>query len=139
MIPDNGFLSSLSNLACAVATVAALMICVSAPSFAAGGGGGSGCPWQQDLSLEVGPVTLTVPQSVFDPKSLQTEIRGYTLYPNIDRLSLRILTPSGDTWEAALTRLGGKRCTAFYVGKAVLVAEAYVAPIQLGKKRVAEH
>ncbi|MGQ9369654.1 hypothetical protein [Azospirillum sp. ST 5-10] len=91
------------------------------------------------MTLVVDAATLTLPQSVFSPKSLQSEIEGHTLFPDIDRLSLRILTPSGDTWQAALTRLGGKRCTVFYVGKAVLVAEAYVAPIELGKRRVAEH
>lgn len=81
-------------------------------------GGGNNCPWAQDLKLDFGRKSITVPQSLFDGKTQDAVIDGYQLTPDIRALSLRIVGPRGETWQAALTLLaGGKRCTAFYVGR----------------------
>lgn len=97
------------------------------PALASDGGGApaasNGCPWSQDVTLELGGHQIVVPQTVFDAKLLQTNIDGYELVPATDQLMLRIFGPRGEMWEAALTRIvGGKRCTAFYVGRPFLVA-----------------
>lgn len=93
------------------------------PALAAEGGG-SGCPWQQDVSLVLDTKTLTIPPAVFETKSGPAPvIDGYELQPNVNALVLRVLSPRGELWEAALTRVGAKRCTGFYVGKPVLIAE----------------
>lgn len=99
------------------AAAAALML---APAAHAAEGGGSGCPWAQDVKLDLGNGrALTVPQAIFDPKNPNTAVDGYELRPNIEALSLTIYGPRGEVWQAALTRIaGGKRCTAFYVGRA---------------------
>ncbi|WP_247878081.1 hypothetical protein [Azospirillum sp. TSO22-1] len=109
------------------ALAAALML---APALLASGaraaeGGGNGCPWAQDVKLDFGDGrTLTVPQAIFDPKNPNTAIDGYELRPNIETLSLTIYAPRGEVWQAALTRIaGGKRCTAFYVGRPARVEE----------------
>ncbi|WP_051340812.1 hypothetical protein [Azospirillum halopraeferens] len=125
------------SLRCVAAVAAGLVLCAPSAAMAAEGARNA-CPWQQDLSLAIGPKTLTVPQSVFNPKALQSEIDGYTLFPDVERLSLRVMTPAGDTWEAPLTVLGGKRCIAYYVGRATLVAEAYVPPVRPRRNSVAE-
>ncbi|HYG90564.1 MAG TPA: hypothetical protein VD978_30390 [Azospirillum sp.] len=81
-------------------------------------GGGNGCPWAQDLTLELGYKSITVPQTIFAPNSPGLSVDGYELSPDLNALSLRIVDPRGEVWQAALTRLaGGKRCTVFYVGR----------------------
>jgi len=110
-----------------VALAAALML---APALSASGaraaeGGGNSCPWAQDVTLDFGDGrTLTVPQAIFNPKNPDTAIDGYELRPNVEALSLTIYAPRGEVWQAALTRIaGGKRCTAFYVGRPTRVEE----------------
>jgi len=97
---------------------------LSAASALAAEGGSSSCPWQQDVSLVLDTKTLTIPPAVFETKSGPAPvIDGYELLPNVNALVLRIQGPRGELWEAALTRVGAKRCTGFYVGKPVLIAE----------------
>jgi len=85
----------------------------------------NGCPWAQDVSLEVNGKTLTLNQTMFAaPSSEPVVIEPYRIYPLLDQLKLRIVGPKGREWEASLTRLvSGKRCSAFYVGKAFLVSD----------------
>ncbi|MBP2230681.1 hypothetical protein J2847_003986 [Azospirillum agricola] len=86
---------------------------------------GGGCPWAQDVSLEVNGKTLTLNQAVFATAGAEpVVIEPYQIYPMVDQLKLRIVGPKGREWEASLTRLvSGKRCSAFYVGKAFLVSD----------------
>ena len=94
-----------------------------APAAQASEGGGSkGCPWAQDVKLNLNGKSITVPQTIFDPKNSNPMVDGYELRPNLEALTLRIVGPRGEEWRAALTLLaGGKRCTAFYVGRATPV------------------
>lgn len=94
-----------------------------AAALAEGGGGNGGCPWQQEVSLALDGRTLTIPPAVFEAKGAAPVIDGYELQPDVNALILRVVGPRGELWEAALTRVGAKRCTGFYVGKPVLVAE----------------
>lgn len=94
---------------------------------AAGGGGGAGggnaCPWWQDVTLDLGGRQLVVPQTAFDPKTMQLTIDGYEVVPVTGQLLLRVFGPDGHIWEAGLTRIaGGKKCIVFYAGPALLVA-----------------
>ncbi|HEY0838484.1 MAG TPA: hypothetical protein VGE72_31545 [Azospirillum sp.] len=98
--------------------------CGLAPAEAlAEGGGGGKCPWQQEATLVLDGKTLHVPPAVFEAKGPSIMDDGFELLPNVNALVLRIHGPRGEMWEAALTRVGEKRCTGFYVGKPVLVAE----------------
>ena len=86
------------------------------------GGGSSGCPWAQDIKLDLNGKSITVPQTIFDPKNPNPMVDGYELRPNREALTLRIVGPRGEEWRAALTHLaGGKRCTVSYVGRATPV------------------
>lgn len=109
--------------------IAAIAFGLAAPSVALAGGGGGGeaktnpCPWTQDVKLSIGGQELVVPQAAFTAKTSQVSLDGYELIPALDQLVLRIIGPHGDLWEASMTRLaGGKRCTAFYVGKPFMVS-----------------
>lgn len=110
-----------------MALLAALTLS-SGPSLASEGAkaGGNGCPWAQDVSLEINGKSITLNQSVFTATTAEpTVIDGYQFYPHVDQLKLRIVGPRGREWEASLTRLvGGKRCSAFYVGKAYAVSDS---------------
>lgn len=109
-MPDGRRASGLAG-----ATVAAVLLL--APAAQAAQGGGTGCPWAQDVTLDLGGRSITVPQSVFDPKNLSPTVDGYELRPSLETLSMQIIGPAGQIWHAALTRVAsGKRCTAFYVG-----------------------
>ncbi|WP_207461137.1 hypothetical protein [Azospirillum sp. SYSU D00513] len=93
-----------------------------APSLAAEGGGG--CPWMQEISVDLGGKTLTFGQDALKGSGEPANIDGYQLYPMLDQLKLRIVSPRGREWEVALTSLkAGKRCSAFYAGKPFLVSE----------------
>lgn len=94
-----------------------------AAALAAEGGGGGKCPWQQEATLVLDAKTLRVPPAVFETKGAPAVIDGFELLPNLNALVLRIHGPRGEIWEAALTRVGEKRCTGFYVAKPVLIAE----------------
>ncbi|HYH20934.1 MAG TPA: hypothetical protein VD995_20190 [Azospirillum sp.] len=109
-------LSALGALLCAVAIGVA-------PAMAAEGGGGGKCPWQQEATLVLDAKTIHVPPTVFETKGAPAMIDGFELLPNLNALVLRIHGPHGEIWEAALTRVGEKRCTGFYVAKPVLIAE----------------
>ncbi|AWJ83279.1 hypothetical protein TSH58p_06895 [Azospirillum sp. TSH58] len=86
--------------------------------------GGGGCPWAQDVKLDLNGKTLTLNQDAFSAKGEPLALEGYQIYPLLDQLKLRILGPRGQEWEAGLTRLsGGKRCQAFYVGKPFQVSD----------------
>jgi hypothetical protein len=88
-------------------------------------GGGAGCPWLQDVMVELPGRTLTLGQNAFKNSEEPTTILGHQLYPNLDLLTLRIVSPDGQEWDVALTRLSsGKHCSAFYAGKPVRVIES---------------
>ncbi|MDQ2105589.1 hypothetical protein [Azospirillum isscasi] len=116
---------------CALALTCALVPAVLTvdPSTAAanekgGGAGGNGCPWAQDVKLDLNGKTLTLNQEAFSAKGEPLDVEGYQIFPLLDQLKLRILGPRGQEWEAGLTRLvGGKRCQAFYVGKPFQVSD----------------
>ncbi|WP_042695501.1 hypothetical protein [Azospirillum sp. B506] len=93
----------------------------------------NGCPWSQDVTLEINGKTLTLKQEVFTTTSAEpVEIEQFKVFPLIDQLKLRIIGPKGREWEAALTRLvSGKRCSAFYAGKPVLVSNTVRDPNEL--------
>lgn len=103
------------------------LVTLALPASASEGakGGGNSCPWAQDVSLEVNGKTITLNQAVFTTNTAEpTVIDGYQFFPLVDQLKLRIVGPRGREWEASLTRLvGGKRCSAFYVGKAYAVTD----------------
>ncbi|PWC58520.1 hypothetical protein TSH7_23680 [Azospirillum sp. TSH7] len=93
----------------------------------------NGCPWAQDVTLEINGKTLTLKQDVFTTTSAEPiEIESFKVVPLVDQLKLRIIGPKGREWEAALTRLvSGKRCSAFYAGKPVLVSNTVRNPDEL--------
>ncbi|WP_376959501.1 hypothetical protein ABNQ39_06115 [Azospirillum sp. A26] len=93
----------------------------------------NGCPWSQDVTLEINGKTLTLKQDAFTTTSAEPlEIEQFKVFPLIDQLKLRIIGPKGREWEAALTRLvSGKRCSAFYAGKPVLVSNTVRDPNEL--------
>lgn len=98
---------------------------VAVPAFANEGAKSNGCPWAQDVSLEVNGKTMTLNQAMFAaPAGEPIVMDPYQIYPLVDQLKLRIVGPKGREWEASLTRLvSGKRCSAFYVGKAFMVSD----------------
>ncbi|MCG5243747.1 hypothetical protein [Azospirillum doebereinerae] len=111
----------------------AAALAVAAPALANEGAKSNGCPWAQDVSLEINGKTLTLNQAVFAaPSSEPVVIEPYQIYPLVDQLKLRIVGPKGREWEASLTRLvSGKRCSAFYVGKAFMVSDVERDPNML--------
>ncbi|MBP2298677.1 hypothetical protein [Azospirillum picis] len=115
------------------AFVLAAGLLAAGPVLANEGAKSNGCPWAQDVTLEINGKTLTLAQAVFTTTSADpVEIDRYKIYPLIDQLKLRIVGPKGREWEAALTRLvGGKRCSAFYAGKPVLVSSVARDPNEL--------
>ncbi|MBP2312006.1 hypothetical protein [Azospirillum soli] len=125
--------SSLSAMTDRFQYGARALMCALLPVFLAAGpaaanekgAGGGGCPWIQDVTLDVGGKTLTVGQGFFTSTGEPLEQDGYHVYPLVNQLKLRIVGPHGEEWEAGLTRLtGGKRCNAFYVGKPVQVSDS---------------
>lgn len=128
MTAGAGF-SRLSRSAGAFITGFIVVLALTAqPAHANGGGGGGGaastCPWTQDLKLQIGKKELTVTQEMLDPKAGPQSVDGYELRPNLDQLTLQVITPRGQIWEASMTRLvRGKRCSAYYVGKPFIVEE----------------
>ncbi|MGR0188293.1 hypothetical protein [Azospirillum aestuarii] len=94
------------------------------PAAASDKPAGGGCPWAQDVKLDLNGKTLTLNQDAFSAKGEPLDLEGYQIFPLLDQLKLRILGPRGQEWEAGLTRLsGGKRCQAFYVGKPFQVSD----------------
>lgn len=110
-----------------------ISLSVSAPALANEGAKSNSCPWAQDVSLEVNGKTMTLNQAMFaGPASEAIVMDPYKIYPLVDQLKLRIVGPKGREWEASLTRLvSGKRCSAFYVGKAFLVSDLEQNPDSL--------
>ncbi|WP_247886354.1 hypothetical protein [Azospirillum brasilense] len=112
---------------CALALTCALVPAVLTVEPAAASdkpAGGGGCPWAQDVKLDLNGKTLTLNQDAFSAKGEPLDLEGYQIFPLLDQLKLRILGPRGQEWEAGLTRLsGGKRCQAFYVGKPFQVSD----------------
>lgn len=111
---------------CALALTCAIVPAVLAvePAAANEKPAGGGCPWAQDVKLDLNGKTLTLNQDAFSTKGEPLDLEGYQIYPLLDQLKLRILGPRGQEWEAGLTRLsGGKRCQAFYVGKPFQVSD----------------
>ncbi len=104
-----------------------------APAIAAEGAKPNGCPWAQDITLEINGKTLTLKQEAFTVVTSEPiEIDQFKVFPLIDQLKLRIIGPKGREWEAALTRLvSGKRCSAFYAGKPALVSDTVRDPNEL--------
>ncbi len=98
---------------------------IATPAQANEGAKSNGCPWAQDVSLEVNGKTMTLNQAMFaTPPGEPILMDPYKIYPLIEEMKLRIIGPKGREWEASLTRLvSGKRCSAFYVGKAFLVSD----------------
>ena len=111
---------------CALALTCALVpvVLTVQPAAANEKPAGNGCPWAQDVKLDLNGKTLTLNQEAFSPKGEPLDLEGYQIFPLLDQLKLRILGPRGQEWEAGLTRLsGGKRCQAFYVGKPFQVSD----------------
>jgi len=103
-------------------TVVGAALLLLAPMAQAKEGGGSGCPWAQDVSLTLDRETITLPQAIFNPSTPTANVDGYELDVDHKTLSLRVTGPRGHIWQAALTHLAsGKRCKAFYVGRPTLV------------------
>ena len=98
---------------------------VTVPALANEGAKSNGCPWAQDVSLEVNGKTMTLNQAMFvGPASEAIVMDPYKIYPLVDQMKLRIVGPKGREWEASLTRrVSGKRCSACYVGKAFMVSD----------------
>ncbi|CAO3423712.1 hypothetical protein [Azospirillum endophyticum] len=119
----------------ALATAAAVLMSGFgiAPAQANEGAKSSGCPWSQDITLDINGKTLTLKQEVFTTTSSEpVEVEQFKVFPLVDQLKLRIIGPKGREWEAALTRLvSGKRCSAFYAGKPVLVSNTVRDPNEL--------
>ncbi|MCW2244534.1 hypothetical protein M2352_000125 [Azospirillum fermentarium] len=114
-----------ARLFAATVLTAAGLLAAPAASASEGGGAANTCPWSQDIKVKIGKKELTISQDMLNPKAGQQVIDGYELRPNLDQLRLNILTPRGEMWEASLTLLvRGKRCAAYYVGKAFLVEDA---------------
>lgn len=115
---------------CALALTCALVpaVLTAAPGAASASekpAGGGGCPWAQDVTLEIAGKTLTLGQDTFTANGEPVTIEGFQIFPLLNQLKLRILGPKGQEWEAGLTRLsGGKRCNAFYVGKPYQISES---------------
>lgn len=119
-----------------ILAAAALMLplCVgTAPATASEGAKPNGCPWAQDITLEINGKTLTLKQDAFTTVTSEPiEIDQFKVFPLVDQLKLRIIGPKGREWEAALTRLvSGKRCSAFYAGKPALVSDTVRDPNEL--------
>ena len=114
---------------CALALTCALVpaILTAAPDTALASekaGGGGGCPWAQDVTLELDGKPVKLAQDAFSASGEPVNVDGFQIYPLLNQLKLRIVGPHGQEWEAAMTRLsGGKRCNAFYVGKATKIAK----------------
>ncbi|MFP5517707.1 MAG: hypothetical protein ACLGJC_32100 [Alphaproteobacteria bacterium] len=109
-------------------------LCVAtAPAIASEGAKPNGCPWAQDITLEINGKTLTLKQEAFTAMTSEPiEIDQFRVFPLVDQLKLRIIGPKGREWEAALTRLvSGKRCSAFYAGKPALVSDTVRDPNEL--------
>lgn len=116
---------SVRLFAAALVTAAGLLTAPAALASEGGGGAANTCPWSQDIKVKIGKKELVITQDMLNPKAGQQVIDGYELRPNLDQLRLNILTPRGEMWEASLTLLvRGKRCAAYYVGKAFLVEDA---------------
>lgn len=118
-----------------LATVAIVLpLCIgTAPAKANEGAKPNGCPWAQDITLEINGKTLTLKQESFTAVTSEPiEIDQFKVFPLVDQLKLRIIGPKGREWEAALTRLvSGKRCSAFYAGKPALVSDTVRDPNEL--------
>ncbi|ANC91500.1 hypothetical protein A6A40_06050 [Azospirillum humicireducens] len=111
-----------------------LPLCIgTAPAIASEGAKPNGCPWAQDVTLEINGKTLTLKQESFTAVTSEPiEIEQFKVFPLVDQLKLRIIGPKGREWEAALTRLvSGKRCSAFYAGKPELVSDTVRDPNEL--------
>lgn len=95
------------------------------PAHANEGAKPNGCPWAQDVTVEINGKTMTLNQAMFaTPPGEPILMDPYKIYPLIEEMKLRIIGPKGREWEASLTRLvSGKRCSAFYVGKPFVVSD----------------
>ncbi|AWU93760.1 hypothetical protein [Azospirillum ramasamyi] len=122
-----------SRVIAAAALMVSLCIGGTAPATASEGAKPNGCPWAQDITLEINGKTLTLKQDAFTAATSEPiEIDQFKVFPLVDQLKLRIIGPKGREWEAALTRLvSGKRCSAFYVGKPTLVSDTVRNPNEL--------
>ena len=93
----------------------------------------NGCPWAQDVTLEINGRTLTLKQDVFTTTSAEPiEIETFKVVPLVDQLKRRIIAPKGREWEAAQTPLvSGQRWLAGYAGNPVLVSNVTHNPDEL--------
>lgn len=116
----------------AAALLLSLAVAIS-PAQAKEGAKPNGCPWAQDITLEIAGKSLTLTQEAFSAATSEPiEIDQFKVFPLVDQLKLRIIGPKGREWEAALTRLvSGKRCSAFYAGKPALVSDTVRDPNEL--------
>jgi len=104
---------------------AAVLLTAPAAFASEGAGAANTCPWSQDITVKIGKKELVITQDMLNPKAGLQVIDGYELHPDLSQLRLQILTPRGEMWEASMTRLvRGKRCAAYYVGKAFPVEDA---------------
>lgn len=131
--PARAFCRTIARRSVHLPVAALILLGAAFPAQANEGAKPNGCPWAQDVTLEINGKTLTLKQEVFTVTTPEpVEIEQFKLYPLVDQLKLRIVGPKGREWEAALTRLvSGKRCSAFYVGKPVLTSSVARDPNEL--------
>jgi len=105
----------------AVALCALVSALTAFNSALAASGGNTGCPYTSDAKLELGGKALLIPQEALTARA-PTMIGDYEIVPDPKSLTLMLTGRKGDVWEASMTSVvAGKRCSAFYVGKPVLI------------------
>jgi hypothetical protein len=108
------------------AWLAASVIMTGSHMAAANEGGGSshGCPYAQDVTVKLDNKTLTLTQAQLAANGRTEVIDDYEVQANSSALKVIFTGPKGDLWEATMSSLqAGKRCTALYVGRPVLLVE----------------
>lgn len=131
--PARAFCRTIARRSVHLPVAALILLGAAFPAQANEGAKPNGCPWAQDVTLEINGKTLTLKQDVFTVTTSEpVEIDQFKIYPLVDQLKLRIVGPKGREWEAALTRLvSGKRCSAFYAGKPELTSSVARDPNEL--------
>ena len=108
----------------AAVVVSVAMCGAAAPAAASDSAASSNaCPYEMAVTVELGRKSLTIPQSALAPGG-GTDIGGYELRPDHNRLVLEIVGRRGEVWRAPMTKLArGKRCQGIFLGRPVQVAE----------------
>lgn len=100
------------------------ILATGAPAHAeSGGGGGKGggpnpnCLWADDRIVELGSKKLLVPHDKLKSQEMEHTIDGYEVIIDKRNFFVTFISPEGLTFQAGLTRIANKRCTAFFIGK----------------------